>query len=80
VLWFANLASTILPCIARYRFVSRSWFAIWFANSVAAHVVLRGVGGAPVLSRLGNIVAGLIAGWFVQVLETDIFGRQPQYR
>jgi hypothetical protein len=32
VLWFANLASTILPCIARYRSVPRSWFAIWFAN------------------------------------------------
>ena len=31
VLWFANLASTILPCIARYRSVPRSWFAIWFA-------------------------------------------------
>jgi hypothetical protein len=39
-LWFANLASTILPCIVRYRSVPRSWFAIWFAKLVTTDVRL----------------------------------------
>ena len=33
--WFAVFTPMILPCGAWYRPVSRSWFAIWFANFTA---------------------------------------------
>ena len=39
VLWFANLASTILPCIARYRSVPRSWFAIFSPRGLSVLII-----------------------------------------
>jgi len=44
VLWFANLASTILPCIARYRSVPRSWFAIFSPRGLLVLIIAVSAG------------------------------------